>query len=67
MLRPRLGRSSRHLPIIGWRLAPFSSPVIENGQIVGMVALGDLAVQNQYANEAEQALQSISTPSVPQQ
>lgn len=42
-------------------------PVIENGQIVGMVALGDLAVQNQYANEAEQALQSISTPSAPQQ
>lgn len=42
-------------------------PVTENGQIVGMVALGDLAVQNQYANEAEQALQSISTPSAPQQ
>ncbi|MGJ9459773.1 CBS domain-containing protein [Oceanobacillus sp. CF4.6] len=41
-------------------------PVIENGQIVGMVALGDLAVQNQYANEAEQALSSISTPSAPQ-
>jgi CBS domain-containing protein len=42
-------------------------PVTENGQLVGMVALGDLAVQNQYANEAEQALQSISTPSAPQQ
>ncbi|WP_453996349.1 CBS domain-containing protein [Bacillus nitroreducens] len=42
-------------------------PVEENGQIVGMVALGDLATQNQYANEAEQALQSISTPSAPQQ
>lgn len=42
-------------------------PVVENGQITGMVALGDLAVQNQYANEAEQALQSISTPSAPQQ
>jgi len=42
-------------------------PVTENGQIVGMVALGDLAVQTQYANEAEQALQSISTPSAPQQ
>ncbi|WP_067726989.1 CBS domain-containing protein [Oceanobacillus damuensis] len=41
-------------------------PVVENGQIVGMVALGDLAVQNQYANEAEQALSSISTPSAPQ-
>ncbi|WP_206613282.1 CBS domain-containing protein [Oceanobacillus halophilus] len=42
-------------------------PVVENGQLVGMVALGDLAVQNQYANEAEQALSSISTPSSPQQ
>ncbi|MEK5444367.1 CBS domain-containing protein [Fredinandcohnia sp. FSL W7-1320] len=42
-------------------------PVVENGQITGMVALGDLAVQNQYANEAEQALQNISTPSAPQE
>lgn len=42
-------------------------PVVENGQIAGMVALGDLAVQNQYSNEAEQALQNISTPSSPQQ
>lgn len=41
-------------------------PVVENGQLVGMVALGDLAVQNQFANEAEQALSSISTPSAPQ-
>ena len=41
-------------------------PVVENGQVVGMVALGDLAVQSQYANEAEEALQSISTPSAPQ-
>ncbi|MFD1848445.1 CBS domain-containing protein [Oceanobacillus bengalensis] len=41
-------------------------PVVENEQIVGMVALGDLAVQQQYANEAEQALSSISTPSAPQ-
>jgi hypothetical protein len=46
-----------------------NSPIAgrENGQLVGMVALGDLAVQNQYANEAEEALQSISTPSAPQQ
>lgn len=42
-------------------------PVVENDQVVGMVALGDLAVQKQYANEAEQALSSISTPSAPQQ
>ena len=41
-------------------------PVVENGKMVGMMALGDLAVQNQYANEAEQALASISTPSSPQ-
>lgn len=41
-------------------------PVVENGKLVGMMALGDLAVQNQYANEAEQALASISTPSSPQ-
>ncbi|WP_339229718.1 CBS domain-containing protein [Oceanobacillus sp. FSL K6-2867] len=41
-------------------------PVVENGNLIGMVALGDLAVQNQYANEAEQALASISTPSAPQ-
>jgi CBS domain-containing protein len=42
-------------------------PIEENGQLVGMVALGDLAVQNQHANEAGQALASISTPSSPQQ
>lgn len=42
-------------------------PIEENGQLVGMVALGDLAVQNQHANEAGQALSSISTPSSPQQ
>ncbi|HEY4549741.1 MAG TPA: CBS domain-containing protein [Bacillus sp. (in: firmicutes)] len=42
-------------------------PVVENGHVVGMVALGDLAIQDQFANEAEEALQSISTPSAPQQ
>jgi CBS domain-containing protein len=41
-------------------------PVVENGQIVGMVALGDMAVDNQYDDEAEEALSSISTPSAPQ-
>lgn len=41
-------------------------PVVENGQVVGMVALGDMAVENQLNNEAEQALSSISTPSAPQ-
>jgi CBS domain-containing protein len=42
-------------------------PVVEqNGQVVGMVALGDLATQNIYANEAGQALSGISVPSSPQ-
>lgn len=41
-------------------------PVVENGQIVGMVSLGDLAVNNQFDQDAEQALSSISTPSAPQ-
>ncbi|SET27086.1 CBS domain-containing protein [Oceanobacillus limi] len=41
-------------------------PVVENGQVVGMVALGDLAVDHQFDDEAEQALSSISTPSKPQ-
>lgn len=41
-------------------------PVVENGEIVGMVALGDIAVDDQYDNEAEEALSSISTPSAPQ-
>ncbi|MCU9612603.1 CBS domain-containing protein [Caldibacillus lycopersici] len=42
-------------------------PVVENGHIVGMVALGDLATENIYANEAGEALQDISSPSSPQQ
>ncbi len=41
-------------------------PIVENGQIVGMVALGDLAVDNQLGNEAGQALSNISNPSDPQ-
>ncbi|MFD2046479.1 CBS domain-containing protein [Ornithinibacillus salinisoli] len=41
-------------------------PVVENGQVVGMVALGDLAVDHQLDQSAEQALSSISTPSAPQ-
>ncbi|PAV28846.1 CBS domain-containing protein [Virgibacillus profundi] len=41
-------------------------PVVENGQIIGMVALGDLAVDNQFDGAAGQALSSISTPSAPQ-
>ncbi|MBU5677032.1 CBS domain-containing protein [Alkaliphilus sp. MSJ-5] len=40
-------------------------PVIENGKIVGMVSIGDLAVTNIYENEAGEALSNISTPSRP--
>ena len=42
-------------------------PVVENGQIVGMVALGDLAVDNLSNDAAGEALSNISTPSEPQQ
>lgn len=41
-------------------------PVVENGQLVGIVALGDLATQNIYQDDAEQALSNISVPSKPQ-
>ncbi|ABW19547.1 CBS domain-containing protein [Alkaliphilus oremlandii] len=40
-------------------------PVIENGKMVGMVSIGDLAVRNDYENEAGEALSNISTPSRP--
>ncbi|AQS60484.1 CBS domain-containing protein [Desulforamulus ferrireducens] len=40
-------------------------PVVENGQLTGIVALGDLATQNIYQNEAGEALSSISVPSSP--
>lgn len=42
-------------------------PVVENGQIIGMVALGDLASDQQLGNEAGEALSNISTPSSPQE
>ncbi|ACB84250.1 CBS domain-containing protein [Natranaerobius thermophilus] len=40
-------------------------PVIENGKLVGMVALGDLATENQTKDEAGQTLSQVSTPSRP--
>lgn len=40
-------------------------PVIENGKIVGIVSIGDLAIRNVYENEAGEALSNISTPSRP--
>ncbi|WP_027416797.1 CBS domain-containing protein [Aneurinibacillus terranovensis] len=37
-------------------------PVVDNGELNGMVALGDLAVQDIYENEAGDALSNISVP-----
>ncbi|KPU45294.1 hypoxic response protein 1 [Oxobacter pfennigii] len=37
-------------------------PVVENGKLVGMVALGDLAVEPDFINEAGDALNDISKP-----
>ena len=42
-------------------------PVVENNKIVGMVALGDIATQNQFNFEASEALSEISTPAKPEQ
>jgi CBS domain-containing protein len=41
-------------------------PVVDQNQMVGMVALGDLATAQETQSEAGEALQSISTPSEPQ-
>ncbi|BAU29335.1 CBS domain-containing protein [Aneurinibacillus soli] len=38
-------------------------PVMDNNQVAGIVALGDLAVQNIYENEAGDALANISESS----
>lgn len=35
-------------------------PVVENGQLIGMVAIGDLATEEIYQNEAGEALSQIS-------
>jgi len=40
-------------------------PVVENGRLVGMISIGDLATQNIYVNEAGDALKNISMPSRP--
>ncbi len=40
-------------------------PVVENNQIIGMVALGDLAVDPRLDVEASEALSEISIPSHP--
>jgi CBS domain-containing protein len=41
-------------------------PIVENNQLVGMVALGDLATNEMFDEEAEEALTNISIPSQPE-
>lgn len=40
-------------------------PVVDNNQMTGMVSLGDLSTEQDYQNEAGEALTDISTPSKP--
>lgn len=40
-------------------------PVVDNNQMVGIVAIGDFATTDIYENEAGEALSSISIPSNP--
>ena len=42
-------------------------PIVDKGNIVGIVSLGDLAVQTKSDMEAGKALSSISIPSKPEQ
>ncbi len=41
-------------------------PVVDNGNLVGIVSLGDIAVRPALEEEAESALSSISEPSTPE-
>jgi CBS domain-containing protein len=41
-------------------------PIVENNQLQGIVALGDMATTHAYDHQAEQALTNISEPSQPQ-
>jgi CBS domain-containing protein len=40
-------------------------PIVEDGKLIGIVSLGDLAVTEKLNDEAGQALEEISTPSEP--
>ncbi len=40
-------------------------PVLQNGSIIGMIAIGDLATRNIFHTEAGEALSQISEPSRP--
>lgn len=37
-------------------------PVVENGKVMGILSIGDLAVRDIYVNEAGEALSQISEP-----
>ncbi|MCO7176103.1 CBS domain-containing protein [Sporolactobacillus kofuensis] len=39
-------------------------PIVENGRVIGIVSLGDLATESQYDHEAEKALSGISAQGV---
>ncbi|MBT2693779.1 CBS domain-containing protein [Bacillus sp. ISL-55] len=41
-------------------------PIVEDGKMIGIVSLGDLAVTHKLDDEAGQALEEISTPSEPE-
>jgi len=42
-------------------------PVVENGDLVGIVAIGDLAIRDRFEDEAGEALSKISIPDTTQQ
>jgi CBS domain-containing protein len=42
-------------------------PIVEDGKLIGIVSLGDLAVKENFDGETEEALEEISTPSEPRQ
>ncbi len=41
-------------------------PVVENNSLVGIVALGDVAVDAKYYTQVADTLENISNPSIPQ-
>ena len=40
-------------------------PIVEDGKLIGMVSLGDLAVSNASNKKAGKALEDISVPAEP--
>ncbi|WP_043932771.1 CBS domain-containing protein [Bacillus sp. EB01] len=41
-------------------------PIVEQGRLIGIVSLGDLAVDEQLSDDAGQALEEISNPAEPE-